>query len=350
MEIKDTINVKRGGVNEKVFLYSEIDELYPKSIIVNRTLNKIRSDINVWVESDILKQINVEILVEDTDIINACATKKKDNKYYIIVTRGLLLVGYNEISNFLDSTQCSDVYHLSIENIEVMTKQMYSTMITFIVAHEFGHIVDGHIDSRYKSSFYLDEINCDEIDEKWKTQLREYDADRFATKICSGIFLILYKGSPKMIKESFDNLGIVLLLIFNMLSKSRQSTFDEYMTLNIYDMDYPHPGIRMHYCFVTMISVLLNEINQEEVKEIASYITDGIVRADKYILYKEKYKECVYAVATTKKGAQHIMQLVNDWNEVADFYDEYSFIPIQKTDDIEFYPYAVDKEGNFIIE
>ena len=34
----------------------------------------------------------------------------------------------------------------------------------------------------------------------------------------------------------------------------------------------------------------------------------------------------------------------------ADFYDEYSFIPIQKTDDIEFYPYAVDKEGNFIIE
>ena len=135
-----------------------------------------------------------------------------------------------------------------------------------------------------------------------------------------------------------------------MLSKSRQSTFDEYMILNIYDMDHPHPGIRMHYCFVTMISVLLNEINQEEVKEIASYITDGIVRADKYILYKEKYKECVYAVATTKKGAQHIMQLVNDWNEVADFYDEYSFIPIQKTDYIEFYPYTVDKEGNFIIE
>lgn len=51
-----------------------------------------------------------------------------------------------------------------------------------------------------------------------------------------------------------------------------------------------------------------------------------------------------------KKGAQHIMQLVNDWNEVADFYDEYSFIPIQKTDYIEFYPYTVDKEGNFIIE
>ena len=48
MEIKDTINVKRGGVNEKVFLYSEIDELYPKSIIVNRTLYKIRSDSNVW--------------------------------------------------------------------------------------------------------------------------------------------------------------------------------------------------------------------------------------------------------------------------------------------------------------
>ena len=47
MEIKDTINVKRGGVNEKVFLYSEIDELYPKSIIVNRTLNKIRRRRNM---------------------------------------------------------------------------------------------------------------------------------------------------------------------------------------------------------------------------------------------------------------------------------------------------------------
>lgn len=147
----------------------------------------------------------------------------------------------------------------------------------------------------------------------------------------------------------FDKLGVVMLLTFNLLSLSRKHNFINYINTDICTIDHPHPGIRIHYCLVMMVEKLLTIWSEEDTKEIFSVVFDGILRTDKYLFHKEKYKDCIYSVAGTEKGAQHIMNLVNNWNEVVDEYEKYAYIPARRTESLESYLVSVDDEGNVLI-
>ena len=43
--------------------------------------------------------------------------------------------------------------------------------------------------------------------------------------------------------------------------------------------------------------------------------SDAVISYEKNVLGKEKIKECYYSVAFTEKGAQHVMNLHNGWQE-----------------------------------
>ena len=50
-------------------------------------------------------------------------------------------------------------------------------MLNFIIAHEFGHIVHGHVLANSEDNF-IEELYADETTNKdnWLTQLREFDS------------------------------------------------------------------------------------------------------------------------------------------------------------------------------
>ena len=74
----------------------------------------------------------------------------------------------------------------------------------------------------------------------------------------------------------------------------------------------------------------------------------AILNAIESVLGKEKIKECYYSVAFTEKGAQHVMNLHNGWQEKIEHFNEYAYMEIEKMDTIDSMPVSLDKNGNFV--
>lgn len=342
------IYVKIDGRTIEIPLYEGIDDFYLLAPLTNSILDGLRQDVKTWFTPEVYEKLNLVILVEDSDAVNAFAAKNND-KHIVALSRGLMLLSHNEIMKWIESPNFTEVYKLSDKNKPSFIEYLYKNMICFIIAHEIGHIVNGHVDARSGAFCYIDELTSEKEEENWSTQLREYDADCFATRICSQIRLGKCRENKELTICEFDRLGIVMLLTFNLLSLSRKQEFINYMDMDTAAIDHPHPGIRIHYCLVMMADELLTVWSEKDTKEIFSVVFDGIIRTDKYLFHKEKYKECIYSVAGTEKGAQHIMNLINSWNKVVDEYEKYAYIPVRRTDDLESYLVSVDDEGNVLI-
>lgn len=342
------IYVKRNGRTIEIPLYKGIEDFYPLAQMTNQILDGLREDVKTWMNPEVYEKLKLVILVEDSDLVNAFATKYND-KHIIALSRGLLLLSHMEIIKWIESPNFLEVYKLSDENKPGLIESLYRNMTCFVIAHEMGHIVNGHVDACGGTFCYIDELALEKKERNWSTQLREYDADCYAAKICSKIRLAYCKKNKGLTTFEFDNLGIVMLLTFNILSLSRKQDFTNYMDLDIAAIDHPHPGIRMSYCLYTVTDELLTVWSEKDTKEIFSVISDGIIRTDKYLFHKEKYKDCIVAVAGTEKGAQHIMNLVNSWNDVVDEYEKYAYIPARRTEKLESHLVSVDDEGNVLI-
>lgn len=90
-----------------------------------------------------------------------------------------------------------------------------------------------------------------------------------------------------------------------------------------------------------------NGLNETVLEAIKSGI-DAVISYERQVLEKEKFKESYFSVGGTKKGVQHIMNLVNGWNKMADNYEKYSYIPLYKTEDIKMMSYFINELGDFI--
>lgn len=50
----------------------------------------------------------------------------------------------------------------------------------------------------------------------------------------------------------------------------------------------------------------------------------------------------------TEKGVQHLMNLHNGWQELVDYYNQYTYIPIEKMERIDGLLASLDESGSFI--
>lgn len=341
------IYAKRDGKAIEIPLYEGIDDFYLLAQLTNQILTGLRQDVKTWFTPEVYEKLNLVILVENSDAVNAFAAKYND-KHIIALSRGLMLLSHKEIMKWIESSNFTQVYKLSDENKPDFIEYLYRNMICFVIAHEMGHIVNGHVGACSGSFCYIEELASEKEGKNWSTQLREYDADCFAVKICSQMRLGYCRENKGLTIYEFDRLGIVMLLTFNLLSLSRKQDFANYMDMDMTAIDHPHPGIRIHYCLVMMVDELLTVWSEKDTKEIFAVVYDGIIRTDKYLFHKEKYKDCIYSVAGTEKGAQHIMNLVNGWNQVVDEYEKYAYIPARRTETLESYLVSVDDKGNVL--
>ena len=133
------------------------------------------------------------------------------------------------------------------------------------------------------------------------------------------------------------------------LAEKTGRKFADYFDKSIDEYDHPHPGIRMYYSYIHY-SYWIGRFRDfgEDTMTILGNGSDAVISYEKNVLGKEKIKECYYSVAFTEKGAQHVMNLHNGWQEKIEHFNEYAYMEIEKMDTIDSMPVSLDKNGNFV--
>ena len=133
------------------------------------------------------------------------------------------------------------------------------------------------------------------------------------------------------------------------LAEKTGRKFADYFDKSIDEYDHPHPGIRMYYSYIHY-SYWIGRFRDfgEDTMTILGSGSDAVISYEKNVLGKEKIKECYYSVAFTEKGAQHVMNLHNGWQEKIEHFNEYAYMEIEKMDTIDSMPVSLDKNGNFV--
>lgn len=86
----------------------------------------------------------------------------------------------------------------------------------------------------------------------------------------------------------------------------------------------------------------------EKVLAILESGSHAVVAYEKQVLETNELRECYYSVAYTEKGVQHLMNLHNGWQELVDYYNQYTYIPIEKMERIDGLLASLDESGSFI--
>ncbi len=155
-----------------------------------------------------------------------------------------------------------------------------------------------------------------------------------------------YKGKSC---KFFDKMFIANYLCFRTFAEKTGRKFADYFDKSIDEYDHPHPGIRMYYSYIHY-SYWIGRFRDfgEDTMTILGNGSDAVISYEKNVLGKEKIKECYYSVAFTEKGAQHVMNLHNGWQEKIEHFNEYAYMEIEKMDTIDSMPVSLDKNGNFV--
>ena len=346
--------ITRAGTSIELCEY--LDDFYLISEMANKTLDELRSGLSTWISAEIYRKMNLSIWVYSDTRVNAFCYYK-DEKNYIALSLGLLTEFWNEVNDFVNQENLALVIKLSESNKPYVMDTLYFCMLNFAIAHEFGHIVHGHL-REGKCENGIDEMLCrsndtDDKDQKmknWMTQLNEYDADAFAVSIQSCMFLKYWKNDDMQWNLCvFDRMFITNYLCFRTFAEKTGRNFDMYVTKDIAEYDHPHPGIRMYYSCIHYLDWLgrVFGFGENTIKILLSGV-HLIVTYEKNVLEKENVKESYFSVAYTEKGAQHVMNLHNEWQEWIDHFNQYAYIPIEKNRSIDSIIFSLNEKGDFI--
>lgn len=321
------------------------------SDIANKHLSQIRQGIKTWVDEETYNKMNVSIWVYNDLSVNAFANNN-NNENYIALSVGLLQKFFEAATEFVNHEHLEKVIKISVQKKDGIGQALYLYMLSFIIAHEFGHIAHGHLLLGFKDNF-VEEIHKEkEMEDKennWYTQLLEYDADSFAAMINTFIFLCRWTEDEKALLATFDILFLSFYLSFSVLANESKQDFSNYFNNDIDKYNHPHPGIRMFYSTIVMFDTLISNrgVNDTTYKIINSGI-HLIFAYEKEVLEKSRIKDNFFSICETERGVQHTMNLINGRNELVDELNNYSYIPIHKTDNIDAMPYSLDENGLFI--
>ena len=347
------MKIKKGKTEIEVT--EEVPELYESiAELTNPILQELKYGISTWIEKDPFEKMNVSVWIQNDIGANAFSVYE-NGRNYIVLTVGLCKVFWDEIEEFVGRTNFKKVFTLSDEKKDSYKRLLYIHILNFIIAHEFGHIVHGHLLVKSSKGFVEEFYNDNETlqsEEKWKTQLQDFDADIFAAMISSSIILENSDEQRERLNSNIDFLCLIFYLSFDVFAKKFNRNFSNYLEEDITTRDHPYPGIRMYYSIFSIIQGLMykeNGLNEIVLDAIKSGI-DAVISYERQVLEKDKFKESYFSVGGTKKGVQHIMNLVNGWNKLADSYAEYSYIPLYKTGDIKAMSYFINEIGDFIQE
>lgn len=341
-------------LHDDIEFLTSVPNIYNRSKIANESLCSIRKYVeDYFLTKKIRKEIKLSIGVYDNIEINAFA-EYKQNKNYIVLSVGLLYAFYDASYNFVYHENLDKVHIIPDDKKEGFHIHLYFFMLLFIVAHELGHILHGHLLGQTNKKIIEEKYDENIVDilnkhEKWEIQLKEYDADCYASYSITRLFIFLKKNSKKEYLSLIDIIYLSIYLSFDVLSSQRKASFFSYFEKEIDDIDHPHQGIRMFYCLIAVMDLIISNWGLNYItKDLCNCGFHGIIAYEKKVLNKEKVIDSFFYVAQTKKGVQHIMQLVNGWNDRVKKYNQYSYITITKNQTLDKMSYFLDENGHNI--
>lgn len=338
---------------KEVELLKDVPEYYCYiSELSNQLLDNARSGIKTWVSKDVLDKMNISIWVYADERVNAFA-KQQDGNNYIALSVGLLQQFYEATKAFIEQDRLYLVFNISEDKKDTYRQVLFMFMMHFVIAHEFAHILHGHLrygcDERIICEI-LSNANIENIELNWITQLKEYDADSFAAHNLAKKMLNDWSDNIDYLKEWFDMLCISIYLCFSVFAKNSKRDFSNYFNRDIMEYNHPYPGIRMHYTIVAMIDMICS--NKELNDGLRSVFYSGyhiIISYERKVLETQRLKECYFSISNTEKGVQQMMNLVNGWNDMIGEYNKYAYITLSKNSYIKKMSFFLDENGEFIV-
>lgn len=337
---------------EEIVLQEYVPDLYLIHTRANKALDELRKGVLTWVIPEIQHKMKVSIWIYDNlSKVNAFC-RCVDNHNYIVLSTGLLFAFWREVEDFVDHEKYSLVFKLSEDGKPHFKDVLFFSMLNFIIAHEYGHIVHGHLKDG-RCGYCIDEAlevraEGNNQTKNWITQLKEYDADSFAVMMQSALLLQEWSEDTNINAANVDVIFIANYLCFRTFAEKTGRSFVRYMEKEYADVDHPHPGIRMYYS-VLLFSYWIGRVrgNTEDVINTLSSGTHAIVAYEKNVLEATDIKSCYFSIAFTEKGCQHVMNLHNGWQELIEYYNQFAYLPIPAMDDIDSLPVSVNENGTF---
>lgn len=345
------------GRDGPVELQEFVEPFYLFSGKANRVLERLRLGLPTWVSTDVYNEMRLSLWTYNDLRVNGFSLCE-GGKNYIALSAGLLAAMLKEAEEFVDKERLSLVFHIREDNKQHLKDTLYFFMANFAVAHEFGHIVHGHlrdgVGANYIDEMFLETTGSSDEEKRasnWRIQLREYDADCVAVAVQSLLFIQQWQSDIRANLSNFDKMFIANYLCFRTFAESMGRDFSDYMTKDVDAYDHPHPGIRMMYSLIHYYSWLIRL--RGENSDTLAILESGchaVIAYEKEVLETEKLKQCYFSVASTSKGVQHIMHLHNEWQKLVDHYNDYAFIPIETMENIDGMMAALDKDGSFFLK
>lgn len=347
---KVTITCSNGPIELSEF----VEDFYSVSKKANRALKELRRGLPTWTTKETYKKMQLSLWVYDSIEVNAFC-HYENGKNYIALSVGLLTMLWREAEEFVSQNNLKRVFYIAEENKQHFKDRLFFYMVNFTIAHEYGHIVHGHLkDLAHENNInerfsVIENISEDKRKIKnWNIQLREYDADSFAVAVQSMLFIQQWQDDIKANLANFDMMFIANYLCFRTFAENMGRDFSSYMTKDIEEYDHPHPGIRMYYSIMWYSYWLFNYYKEN--KEVLTIIESGshaVVAYEKQVLETNEIKNCYFSVAYTEKGVQHLMNLHNGWQELVEHCNRYAYITIRKTEDLDSMLVTLDENGSF---
>lgn len=194
-----------------------------------------------------------EIICEIDDLnitVNARVNHLAINQYKIIIYRGMIdKLIEQSIRVAQEAHQLFNVPNNKIENLQ---RNLYEIWINFIICHEWGHIICGHLTYKNRDYWIEEENEVNNID-KDLSYTMELEADTWASRLCLGYFA-----------ENKDRISLNLYDVReseNLWSFYFNSIFFLFETLSVDKHNESHPPIIFRV--LSSLKLLVREINEK---------------------------------------------------------------------------------------
>ncbi|MFA6151717.1 MAG: hypothetical protein WC716_10390 [Chitinophagaceae bacterium] len=322
-------------------------------------LNGCRNDIkSIRTDNPNLPEVYFDFIKNTS--LNACASKM-DGKYFIGINIGTyflisdlffrmlatktILPEYGDISNEDDvkkifNAQITDTNILYVakdphEKVAPkgivrhhLAQLLTSFAIKFLVMHEYGHIIYGHVDyleNKTKNCYWSEiaETNNDNKLDSLFSQTLEMDADCYGINI--GITqLISYSENINKIKEELNKFYSPLesslsLWFFSIYSLFRLFGYHNRDIEKMKVTHHPQSGIRQHIVFASTHTIFQSKPHYKELLEkIPRLALKTIQTVEKAFeeISMQGYDSKAIKIAYERESQDHVLFLMRNWNNV----------------------------------
>jgi hypothetical protein len=341
---------KRFGEFSRYFEYTKM-ELYQRVKVIRSVDSK-------------LPAVYIDFI--DNDKFNAVATKKED-RYYIGINWGSVLILYDLFQRIMTSPKIFP--HIGDASKEEI-KKIYNPLITefsklilsndldrglgpkdverkshaatltslaigFLFLHEYGHILNGHIDLKGNlfNSFSLSEMENDSNSfTPLNSQTIEVDADRFATT-----FSIWFLDMSNHKNFESDTSAAEKFCLSHFEKQLETLSFAIYSLFRIFDhkthtldemqkKSHPTEVIRLDMYFLVMHSILHHRLGNK-VNEIMAKTIVNVENA--FLEISESFIEANYLnVGYTKMQKEFLSLILKNWNTLRECLESYAYMKL----------------------